>query len=175
MPVTLRSGRSSSRPLVMYAGRPKAASPSPIRETTGPPAPSVAVGMRIRLRRSLTMATTVPAAYSHVIVLGRPAAPDLGAGPLAAIGPRYATVAGSWAVYAAWSAITLTLASSWCSAVALDRSAPPPEGAPGQIPGHVLGARRISRIACFTSMTARISRSCIGWLSEAVYLYTAPD
>src|SRR5882724_7564543 len=62
MPVTLRSGRSSSRPLVMYAGRPKAASPSPIRETTGPPAPSVAVGMRIRPLRSLTMATTVPAA-----------------------------------------------------------------------------------------------------------------
>ena len=60
----LRSGRSSSRPLVMYAARPKAASPSPIRETTGPPAPSVAVGMRIRLQRSLTMATTVPAAYS---------------------------------------------------------------------------------------------------------------
>jgi hypothetical protein len=64
MPVTLRSGRSSSRPLVMYAGRPKAASPSPIRETTGPPAPSAAVGIRIRLRWSLTMATTVPAAYA---------------------------------------------------------------------------------------------------------------
>src|SRR5690348_5673652 len=143
MPVTLRSGRSSSRPLVMYAGRPKAASPSPIRETTGPPAPSVAVGMRIRLRRSLTMATTVPAAYSHVIALSRPAAPDLGAGPLAVIGPRYATVAGSWAVYEAWSAITSTLASSWCSAVTLDCSAPPPEGAPGQTPGHVSGARRI--------------------------------
>ena len=48
----------------MYAGRPKAASPSPIRETTGPPAPSAAVGIRIRLRWSLTMATTVPAAYA---------------------------------------------------------------------------------------------------------------
>src|SRR5260370_39746038 len=62
MPATLRSGRSSSRPLVMYAGRPKAASPSPIRETTGPSPPSAAVGMRIGLRWSLTMATTVPAA-----------------------------------------------------------------------------------------------------------------
>src|ERR1700744_3533881 len=48
----------------MYAGRPKAASPSPIRETTGPPAPSVAAGMRIRLRSSLTMGTTLPAAFA---------------------------------------------------------------------------------------------------------------
>src|SRR5207244_13450372 len=105
MPVTLRSGRSSSRPLVMYAGRPKAASPSPIRETAGPPAPSVAVGIRIRLRRSLTMATTVPAAwpaaYPHVIALGRPAAPDLGVRATNRHRPRYATVAGFRALYAA--------------------------------------------------------------------------
>ena len=57
----------------MYAGRPNAASPSPIRETTGPAAPSVAVGMPIRPLRSPTMATTVPAArpaaYPHVMVL----------------------------------------------------------------------------------------------------------
>jgi ABC-2 type transport system permease protein len=31
-------------------------------------------------------------------------------GPPAAIGPRYATVAGSSAVYAAWPAIALTVA-----------------------------------------------------------------
>src|ERR1700761_4791299 len=65
MPATLRSGRSSSRPLVMYAGRPNAASPSPTRETTGPPPPSVAAGMRIRPPPSLTMATTVPAGRSQ--------------------------------------------------------------------------------------------------------------
>src|SRR5271156_2913194 len=47
----------------MYAGRPKAASPSPIRETPGPPAPSTAVGMAIRW--SPTMATTVPVAYTR--------------------------------------------------------------------------------------------------------------
>src|ERR1700730_3484276 len=39
-------------------------SPSPIRGPTDPPAPSAAVGIRIRLRWSLTMATTVPAAYA---------------------------------------------------------------------------------------------------------------
>ena len=38
----LRSGRSPARPAVMYAGRPSAASPSPIRETAGPPGPSLA-------------------------------------------------------------------------------------------------------------------------------------
>src|SRR5215472_15124430 len=69
MPATVRSGRSSSRPLVMYAGRPKAASLSPIRETTGPPAPSAAVGMQIRPRRSPTMATTVQAAGRQPIPL----------------------------------------------------------------------------------------------------------
>src|SRR5690349_16190193 len=67
MPVTLRSGRSSSRPLVMYAGRPKAASPSPIRETAGPPAPRVAAGMPTRLRRSPTIATTVPKARPRAL------------------------------------------------------------------------------------------------------------
>jgi len=35
--------------------------------------------------------------------------------------------------------------SSWCSAVTLDRPAPPPGGTPGQTPRHVLGARRTSR------------------------------
>jgi hypothetical protein len=83
----------------MYAGRPKAASPSPIRETPGPPAPSVAVGMRIRPLRSLTMATTVPAArpaaYPHVMVLAAWQRLTWAYGPPAAIGPRYATVAGS--------------------------------------------------------------------------------
>jgi hypothetical protein len=99
MPAMLRSGRSCSRPLVMYAGRPKAASPSPIRETPGPPAPSVAVGMRIRPLRSLTMATTVPAArpaaYPHMMVLAAWQRLTWAYGPLAAIGPKYATVAGS--------------------------------------------------------------------------------
>jgi ABC-2 type transport system permease protein len=72
------------------------------------------VGMRIRPLRSLTMATTVPAArpaaYPQVMVLAAWQRLTWAYGPPAAIGPRYATVAGSWAVYAAGPAIALTLA-----------------------------------------------------------------
>jgi integrase len=44
--VFIAEGKGGHQRLVPVSPRPRAASPSPIRETTGPPAPSVAAGIR---------------------------------------------------------------------------------------------------------------------------------
>src|SRR6516225_9126940 len=127
------------------------------REGPGPHAGNAAVGQVLLTAAGDVRRAARPAAYPHVMMLGAWQRLTWAYRPPAAIGPRYAA-AGYQAVCAAWPTIALTPPSSWCSAVTFDRSAHLPGEAPGQTPGHVLGARRTNRSACFMPTTARISR-----------------